>query len=170
MFHIQHLAPVYQAVWPIRDSGPEVWCCLTPLNVLRLLHPTSRSQSETWHISLHFFGVWWSDGVLAARAHVVKVLKFNENWHSVMMLIFNYIKYIVMRSCAVWLTGVGISELTLSVPPRGNTFWHQTDSASSLSFPVGHCVSLNTFSKSPGPGLLLPRDLGFLPAQHMLYS
>lgn len=46
-----------------------------------------------------------------------------------------------------------------------------------MSFPpscllhaAGHCISLRTFSKSPRPGLLPPRDLGFLPAQHMLHT
>lgn len=40
----------------------------------------------------------------------------------------------------------------------------------SRSLSVGHCISLHTFSKSPRPGLLLPRDLGFLSTQHMLHS
>lgn len=47
--------------------------------------------------------------------------------------------------------------------------YHVLPSFLSVFF-VGHCVSLHTFSKSPRPGLLLPRDLGFLPAQHMLHS
>lgn len=40
----------------------------------------------------------------------------------------------------------------------------------SHSLPVGCCISVHTFSKSPGLGLQLARDLGFLPAQHMLHS
>lgn len=35
---------------------------------------------------------------------------------------------------------------------------------------AGHCISLRTFNKSPRPGLLPLRDLGFLPAQHMLHT
>lgn len=88
---------------------------------------------------------------------------------------------------AVWRpqTGVGISDRSEETPSDiKQTLWLVVGHKKSLifirglscptvlplAFSVGHCISLHTISKSPGSGLLLPGDLGFLSAQHMLHS
>lgn len=175
LFYIQYLAPACQKAWLLRDAGPKVLTLFdTPLRVLRLLYPTAGRQPGT------FCRPYCSE-VSAARTHLKEVLNLSKNSGMVLTLWTISCKTgLSFFSQKAWVKDC------LSTAPRGNTFWRTLGLALGLIsscifiraascpplpplFSVGHYVSLRTFSKSPRPGLLLARDLGFLPAQHMLH-